>query len=104
MYRRCGQVETAIDILENYFSNFFSENDLMIVSLLMSLHIENNSHVKALEVFEVISSRLFSKIEIPLYLKVKAGVCHAYLGNMKESEVSSRSLLSFFLHHVYMFI
>ncbi|KMZ60000.1 putative Transcription factor [Zostera marina] len=92
MYRRCGQVERAIDILENYLSNFLSKNDLIIVSLLMSLHIENDSHVKALEIFELISSRISSKNEIPLYLKVKAGVCHAYLGNMKESEFILESL------------
>ncbi|XP_010930397.1 uncharacterized protein [Elaeis guineensis] len=87
MYRKCGQVQRAISILEDYVNAHASEADLGAVDLLISLYMENNSHNEALRQLEHAHTAYCLKKGLPLHLKTKAVICHAYLGNMENVEV-----------------
>ncbi|EHA8590046.1 putative general transcription factor 3C polypeptide 3 [Cocos nucifera] len=87
MYRKCGQVQRAISILEDYVNGHASEADLGAVDLLISLYMENNSHNEALRQIEHAHTAYCLKKGLPLHIKTKAVICHAHLGNMEHAEV-----------------
>lgn len=82
LYKKCGQRERAVSILENFLSNCHSEADLNVVDLLASLHMDVNAHLKAFELIEKVSC---SRKTMPLYLVIKAGICSVYLGNLEKA-------------------
>ncbi|KAH7678963.1 TPR-like protein [Dioscorea alata] len=87
MYRECSQLEKAISILEDYVKTYYSEADIGTLTLLIDFLIENNSHVLALHQIEYAAKSVCqSDDELPLHLKVKAVICHAYLGNIEFVE------------------
>ena len=90
MYRECSQFEKAISILEDYVKTHFSEADIGTLTLLVDFLMENNSHVQALYQIEYAAKSVCqSDEELPLHLKAKAVICHAYLGNIECAEVFS---------------
>lgn len=48
---------------------------------------EGNAYVKALNNIEHAHQVYCAGKELPLYLTIKAGVCHVYLGNVEKAEV-----------------
>ncbi|KAH7678957.1 TPR-like protein [Dioscorea alata] len=87
MYRECSQLEKAISILEDYVKTYYSEADIGTLTLLIDFLIENNSHVLALHQIEYAAKSVCqSDDELPLHLKAKAVICHAYLGNIEFVE------------------
>ncbi|XP_072950353.1 uncharacterized protein [Typha angustifolia] len=87
MHRKCGQIDKAINVMEDYTSFHNSKADLSVVDLLISLYMDNNAHNEALRQIENVLSAFGSEKKLPLYLKVKAVICHAHLGNMEHAEV-----------------
>ncbi|XP_077231618.1 tetratricopeptide repeat (TPR)-containing protein [Tasmannia lanceolata] len=87
MYQKWGQVEQAINILEEYIKDHQADADLSVVSLVASMHMENKSYIKALEHIENALSTYCSGEELPLYLTIKAGICQAHLGNMEKAKI-----------------
>ncbi|KAL3513257.1 hypothetical protein ACH5RR_025974 [Cinchona calisaya] len=105
LYKKCGQHERAVSVLENYFTKYPKEADLIVVDLLASLHIEGNAHLKALEHIEHAQQVYCSGKEMPLSLSIKAGICQIYLGNMEKAEVLFNVLQRENLHdHVHLII
>ncbi|TQD85392.1 hypothetical protein C1H46_029080 [Malus baccata] len=86
MYERCGQQERSIQILEDYLRNHPTEADLSVIDLMASILMENNSHKEALQHIEHAQLVFCSEKEMPLAMTTKAGICHAYLGNMEKAE------------------
>lgn len=90
MYRECSQLEKAISILEDYVKTYSSEADIGTFTLLVDFLMENNSHILALHQIEYAAKSVCrSDEELPLHLKAKAVICHAYLGNIEFVEVFS---------------
>ncbi|XP_057508578.1 uncharacterized protein LOC130791465 isoform X2 [Actinidia eriantha] len=86
LYQKCGQKERAASVLEEYLRNHPREADLCIVDLLASLCMENNAHAKALQHIEHAQHVSCGGKELPLYLVIKAGICHIHLGNNAKAE------------------
>ncbi|KAL6214877.1 hypothetical protein ACLB2K_014309 [Fragaria x ananassa] len=84
MYPKCGQTE-HIHMLEDYLRAHPTDADLSVIDLLVSLLMENNAHNEALQHIEHAQLTLYSGKEPPLEMKVKAGICHANLGNMRKA-------------------
>lgn len=87
LYKRSGQIERSITILEDYLNKHPSEADLTVVDMLALFFIENNSFTKALEHIEHAKKACGLVKEFPLCLRVREGICHAHLGNLEKAEV-----------------
>ncbi|XP_012078857.1 general transcription factor 3C polypeptide 3 isoform X2 [Jatropha curcas] len=87
LYLDCGQKERCINILENYLKAHPSEADSSVIDLLASILMETNAHNNALQHIENAHLVYYSGREMPLQLKIKAGICHIYLGNIEQAEV-----------------
>ncbi|XP_010252329.1 PREDICTED: general transcription factor 3C polypeptide 3 isoform X2 [Nelumbo nucifera] len=92
MYQKCGQVERAVSILEDYIKDHPTDTDWAVVNVLASIHMETNSYAKALQQIENIQSTYSSEKEFPLHLIVRAGICNVHLGNMENAEILFRVL------------
>ncbi|KAH0977417.1 hypothetical protein GBA52_027136 [Prunus armeniaca] len=86
MYDRSGQHEHSIHILEAYLKDHPTEADPSVIDLLASILMENNAHNEAIQHIEHAQLVFCSNKEMPLTMKIKAGICHAYLGNMEKAE------------------
>ncbi|KAK1577622.1 hypothetical protein Q3G72_023327 [Acer saccharum] len=64
-----------------------SEVDSGIIDLLASVFMKTNAYDKALQHIEHSHLVHYSGEELPLNLKIRAGICHIHLGNMEKSEV-----------------
>ncbi|KAK7396720.1 hypothetical protein VNO78_17878 [Psophocarpus tetragonolobus] len=85
-YKKCGQVEYSVHILEDYLKNHPDRANASVVDLLGTILMETKAHDRALQYFEhalVANARK----ELHLNLKIKAGICHAHLGNMDMAQV-----------------
>ncbi|KAK1323326.1 hypothetical protein QJS10_CPA02g00872 [Acorus calamus] len=89
--RRC-QIHRAIGILEDYVKVHASEADLGVVDLLAEMLMKNKEHLKALQHIEYAGSVICYGKDLPSYLTVKAGMCHACLGNLEEAQLCFRDL------------
>ncbi|KAG9131854.1 hypothetical protein Leryth_016565 [Lithospermum erythrorhizon] len=87
LYRKCGQHERAVTMLEAYLKEHPNEPDLSVVNLLVVVNMERKEHLKALELIERTQQVYSIGKEMPLYLSIKAGLCHAHLGNLEKAEV-----------------
>ncbi|KAK2381418.1 general transcription factor 3C polypeptide [Trifolium repens] len=90
-YHKCGQVDRSICILEDYLKSTPDGVNATVVDLLGSILMEIKAHDRALlyiEQFQVVGE------ELPLNLKVKAGICHVHLGNMEMAQVFFNDLKS----------
>ncbi|XP_028557053.1 general transcription factor 3C polypeptide 3 [Dendrobium catenatum] len=83
MYQKCGQLEKAIGVLEDYVNDYPFEDDISIFDQLISLNMENSSYDKAVQLIEKAKSAFGPDKELPLCLKARNAICHAHLGNME---------------------
>ncbi|XP_062120499.1 uncharacterized protein LOC133834772 isoform X3 [Humulus lupulus] len=86
LYKRCGQLEHSIHILEDYLKRHPTEADLSVVDLLASTFMETNDHNKALQHIEHARSVCSLGKELPLNLMIKVGLCHVHLGNLHRAK------------------
>ncbi|KAL5843128.1 hypothetical protein ACOSQ4_009086 [Xanthoceras sorbifolium] len=87
LYLKCGQVERSTGILEEYLKEHPSEADLSVLDLLLAILMQNDAHEKALHLIGHAHMVYFSGKELPLKLKIKAGICYLRLGNMEKAEI-----------------
>lgn len=87
LYEKCGQHERAVSMLEEYVKRNQTEAEISVVYLLVSLHVEGKAYLKALNHIEHAQQVYCAGKELPLSLSIKAGVCHAHLGNLEKAEV-----------------
>ncbi|KAF2317273.1 hypothetical protein GH714_019262 [Hevea brasiliensis] len=87
LYAECGQTERSISILENYLKGHPSGADFGVIDLLAAVLMETNAHNNALKHIEHAHQVYYSGKEMPLQLKIKAGICHVHLGNIEKSEI-----------------
>lgn len=87
MYQKSGQIESSVDILEDYLKGHPSEPDFGVIDLLASMLVQMNAYDKALKHIELVDLVYYSGKELPLALKIKAGICHIQLGNTDKAEV-----------------
>ncbi|XP_058730229.1 uncharacterized protein LOC131602205 [Vicia villosa] len=83
-YQKCGQVERSICILEEHLKSKPDGVNASVVDLLCAILMEIKAHDRALQYIE--QSQVLGK-ELPLNLKVKAGICHVHLGNVEMAQV-----------------
>lgn len=57
-----------------------------VVDLLGTILMETKAHDRALQHIEQ-AQAVNARKELPLNLKIKAGICHAHLGNMEMAQV-----------------
>ncbi|EPS71182.1 hypothetical protein M569_03577, partial [Genlisea aurea] len=86
LYKRCGQCQRAITMLEGYLKNHVHDDNLGAVDLLASVLMETNEYARALEHIEHILQAYGTEKEVPLNLNIKAGICHAHLGHLGTAE------------------
>lgn len=94
MYKRCGQLERSIAMLEDYLKGCPTEADLSVVDLLAVILMDNNEHIKALQHIERAKLIYCSGRELPINLMIKAGICHIHLGDMEKAEVCCPQILA----------
>ncbi|KAG8377210.1 hypothetical protein BUALT_Bualt08G0004500 [Buddleja alternifolia] len=86
LYQKCGQRERVVCILEDHLKNHANDANLSVVDLLASVLMESNAYARALELIEHAEHVYCTGKEIPLYLIVKAGICHVHLGHLEKAE------------------
>ncbi|TXG68614.1 hypothetical protein EZV62_003549 [Acer yangbiense] len=74
-------------ILEDYLKSHPSEANSGIIDLLASVLMETNAYDKALQHIKHSHLVYYSGEELPLNLKIRAGICHIHLKNMEKSEI-----------------
>ncbi|KAL5129827.1 putative calcium-transporting ATPase 13, plasma membrane-type [Glycine soja] len=84
-YKKCGQVEYSIQILEDYIKSQPDGANVSVVDLLGTVLMETKAHDRALQHIEH-AQTVNARKELPLNLKIKAGICHAHLGNMERAQ------------------
>lgn len=87
MYRDCGQIDKAINLLEDYVNAQTTNIDSNHLDLLISLYLRNNAYNEALRLIDRAHIVFGSQHNLPVQLQAKAVICHAYLGDMKHAEV-----------------
>ncbi|KAH9781975.1 general transcription factor 3c polypeptide 3 [Citrus sinensis] len=87
LFLKCGQTARSMGILEEYLKVHPSDADLSVIDLLVAILMENNAYEKTLQHIEHAQIVRFSGKELPLKLKVKAGICYLRLGNMEKAEI-----------------
>ncbi|KHN05439.1 General transcription factor 3C polypeptide 3 [Glycine soja] len=85
-YKKCGQVEYSVQILEDYIKSQPDGANVSVVDLLGTVLMETKAHDRALQHIEH-AQTVNARKDLPLNLKIKAGICHAHLGNMEMAQV-----------------
>nr|GMD80011.1 general transcription factor 3C polypeptide 3-like isoform X1 [Ipomoea batatas] len=75
LYKQCGKVECSLVSLENYFSHYPTGGDPRIMSMLISICIENGEYSRALQHIR----KDCSGKELSFDLTAKAGICYLHL-------------------------
>ncbi|KOM51051.1 hypothetical protein LR48_Vigan08g187800 [Vigna angularis] len=86
LYKKCGQVEHAVCILEDYLKSQLDGANASVVDLLCTILMETKAHDRALQYIKHAQAANAWE-ELPLNLKIKAGICHAHLGKMDMAQV-----------------
>jgi general transcription factor 3C polypeptide 3 (transcription factor C subunit 4) len=89
MYRECGQIDNAINLLKDYADTQTFNIDWSVLDLLISLYLRNNVFSEALKQIKRAQLHLGSQQKLPVQLQAKEVICHAYCGDMKHAEVCS---------------
>lgn len=97
MRQRNGQPEQATQVLEKLIEEYPYEADLSAVNLLAELHMANGAFATTISWIDQARDLYSADQPLPLDLSVKAGICHAYLGNLEAAEVALLMFLTFFL-------
>uniref|UniRef100_A0A2P2K8K4 Uncharacterized protein MANES_06G016500 n=1 Tax=Rhizophora mucronata TaxID=61149 RepID=A0A2P2K8K4_RHIMU len=88
LYLKSGQIEQGVGVLEDYLQHYPSDANLLSVTeFLASVFMEINAYNNALQRIERVQTVYYSGMELPLQLKVKAGICHLHLGNVEKAEI-----------------
>ncbi|KAG2398024.1 uncharacterized protein HKW66_Vig0137400 [Vigna angularis] len=93
LYKKCGQVEHAVCILEDYLKSQLDGANASVVDLLCTILMETKAHDRALQYIKHAQAANAWE-ELPLNLKIKAGICHAHLGKMDMAQVRLIDILS----------
>ncbi|KAJ0085375.1 hypothetical protein Patl1_06855 [Pistacia atlantica] len=93
LYIKCGKIERSVGMLEDYLKDHPSEVDLSVIDQLIDILMSSNAHDKALQHIEHANTVYFSGKEVPVNLKIKAGICHIQLGNMEHAEVVENEVI-----------
>lgn len=80
-------MDRSVSILEDYLKNHPSDADLGVIDLLASTCMNNSAHAKALQHIEHAHRVYCAGRELPLYLRIRAGICHVHLGDNEKAEV-----------------
>ena len=96
MRQKNGQSELAIQLLEKLIEEYPAEADLSAVNLLAELHMANGAFATTISWIDQARNLYSADQPLPLDLSVKAGICHAYLGDLEAAEVASVGLLNVF--------
>ncbi|KAJ4840532.1 hypothetical protein Tsubulata_027347 [Turnera subulata] len=86
LYLKCGQTEHSVNIVEDYLKAHPSEADIGAIVLLADVFMETNAHMKALQHIEHAQLVYYSGKELPLQLRVKAGICLIHLQDTEKAE------------------
>ncbi|KAH9314690.1 hypothetical protein KI387_023317, partial [Taxus chinensis] len=86
MHHRSGHSQRAREVLEKLIDEHPSEADLTVVSFLAALHMENKTFSRAIQHIEHARMIYCSGQGLPPDLAIKAGICHAHLGNLEQAE------------------
>ncbi|XP_021299995.1 general transcription factor 3C polypeptide 3 isoform X2 [Herrania umbratica] len=87
LYQKCGQTERAVAILEDYLHGHPSEVDLGVIDLLVAMLMEINAYKRAILKIEEAQIIYYSEKELPLNLKIKAGICHIHRGDTEKAKI-----------------
>jgi len=79
-------MDRSVNILEDYLKNHPSDADLGVIDLLASTCMNNSAHAKALQHIEHAHRVYCAERELPLYLRIRAGICHVHLGDNEKAE------------------
>jgi general transcription factor 3C polypeptide 3 (transcription factor C subunit 4) len=93
MYHKTGQLDRATQALEKLIEEHPTEADMTAVNLLAELHMESGAFATAIAHIDHARTIYCSDLGLPLDLAIKAGICHAYLGNLEDAEVSNKTSL-----------
>ncbi|KAK6160873.1 hypothetical protein DH2020_004254 [Rehmannia glutinosa] len=86
LYKKCGQCERAVCMLEDSLRNHVNVANLSVVDLLASVLMETNAYARALEHIDRTQQVYGTGNENPLHLIIKAGICHVHLGHLEKAE------------------
>lgn len=87
MRQKNGQSEQATQVLEKLIEEYPGEADLTAVNLLAELHMANGAFATTITWIDRARTLYCADQGLPLDLSVKAGICHAYMGNLVVAEV-----------------
>ena len=87
MFQKCGLLDRAINILEDFVNDQCSQADQTVIDLLITLQMEKNEHIRALRHIDHACLCYGPGNKSPLYLEAKAVICHAHPGNLEHAEV-----------------
>lgn len=87
MRQKNGQSEQATQLLEHLIETYPYEADLSAVNLLAELHMANGAFAITISWIDRARELYSADQPLPLDLSVKAGICHAYLGDLESAEV-----------------
>lgn len=87
MRQKNGQSEQATQVLEKLIEEYPGEADLTAVNLLAELHMANGAFATTISWIDRARTLYCADQGLPLDLSVKAGICHAYMGNLVVAEV-----------------
>lgn len=86
MRQKNGQSEQATQLLEHLIETYPYEADLSAVNLLAELHMANGAFAITISWIDRARELYSADQPLPLDLSVKAGICHAYLGDLESAE------------------
>lgn len=95
MRQKNGQAEQATQVLEKLIEDSPYEADLSAVNLLAELHMANGAFATTISWIDQARELYSADQPLPLDLSVKAGICHAYLGDLQAAEVVTYFLFVF---------
>lgn len=82
LYKQCGKVECSLVALENYLTHYPTGGDPRIISMLVSICIENGEYSRALQHIK----KYCSGKEFSFDLTAKAGICYLHLGDLDNAK------------------
>ncbi|CAI0627739.1 unnamed protein product [Linum tenue] len=86
LYSKCGQMERSVSILECYLKDHPSEVDYCVINILVAILMETRNYDSALKHIEHAQQVYYLGKEVPFPLRIKAGICHAHLGDIDKAE------------------
>ncbi|KAL3694342.1 hypothetical protein R1sor_007993 [Riccia sorocarpa] len=87
MHHKTGNCDRAIQVLERLIEEYPAESDLTAVNLLAELLMERGQFATAIAHIDHAATMNGNPDQnLPIDLSIKAGICHAHLGNLEDAE------------------